>query len=126
VLGVTGSILVFRDELASLFEPPPRLIVETGKPHTVTEIIAAVQARKIRNVEADEVALIVEGVVNRTVQAEEALGGSSRLETAAACARVVGLRDANSPPYCSSEALAHAGRSVADAGTPRRRSAACR
>jgi uncharacterized iron-regulated membrane protein len=45
VLGVTGSILVFRDELGSLFEPPPRLIVETGKPHTVTEIIAAVQAR---------------------------------------------------------------------------------
>ena len=27
---------------------------------------------------------------------------------------------------CSSEALPHAGRSVADAGTPRRRSAACR
>jgi hypothetical protein len=80
VLGVTGSILVFRDELGSLFEPPPRLIVETGKPHAVTEIIAAVQARKICNVEADEVALIVEGVVNRTVQAEEALGGSSRLE----------------------------------------------
>jgi uncharacterized iron-regulated membrane protein len=45
VLGVTGSILVFRDELGSLFEPPPRLIVETGKPHAVTEIIAAVQAR---------------------------------------------------------------------------------
>jgi hypothetical protein len=28
----------------------------------------------------DEVALKVEGVVNRTVQAQEALGGSSRLE----------------------------------------------
>jgi hypothetical protein len=45
------------------------------------------------------VALKVKGVVNRTVQAEEALGGSSRLETAAVCARVVGLPDANSPPY---------------------------
>src|SRR6266403_2382384 len=45
VLGVTGSILVFRDELGNLSEPPPRLIVETGKPHTVTEIIAGVQAR---------------------------------------------------------------------------------
>ncbi|MGC2076419.1 MAG: PepSY-associated TM helix domain-containing protein [Xanthobacteraceae bacterium] len=45
VLGVTGSILVFRDELANLLEPPPRLSTHTGKPHTVTEIIAAVQAR---------------------------------------------------------------------------------
>jgi uncharacterized iron-regulated membrane protein len=45
VLGVTGSILVFRNELGSLIEPPPHLSVETGKPHTVAEIIAAVQAR---------------------------------------------------------------------------------
>jgi uncharacterized iron-regulated membrane protein len=45
VLGVTGSILVFRDELGNLLEPPPRLIVETGKPHTVAEIIVAVRAR---------------------------------------------------------------------------------
>jgi len=45
VLGVTGSILVFRNELGNLLEPPPRLSAETHKPHTVTEIIAAVQAR---------------------------------------------------------------------------------
>src|SRR2546423_2139643 len=45
VLGATGSILVFRNELGKLLDPPPRLVVETGKPHTVAEIIAAVQAR---------------------------------------------------------------------------------
>jgi uncharacterized iron-regulated membrane protein len=51
VLGVSGSILVFRDELANLMEPPPRLIARpdkphtADKPHTVAEIIAAMQAR---------------------------------------------------------------------------------
>jgi len=45
VLGVTGSILVFRDEIGNLLEPPPRLIVETGEPHAVAEIIVAVRAR---------------------------------------------------------------------------------
>jgi uncharacterized iron-regulated membrane protein len=45
VLGVTGSILVYRDELEKLFEPPPRLTTQTGKPHTVVQIIAAVQTR---------------------------------------------------------------------------------
>jgi uncharacterized iron-regulated membrane protein len=45
VLGATGSILVFRYELGNLLEPPPRLRVGTEKPHTVAEIIAAVQAR---------------------------------------------------------------------------------
>jgi hypothetical protein len=39
---------------------------------------AVASARKIRSVgSGDEVALKVEGVVNRTVHAEEALGGSS-------------------------------------------------
>jgi uncharacterized iron-regulated membrane protein len=45
VLGATGSILVFRVELGNLLEPPPRLRAATGKPHTVAEILAAVQAR---------------------------------------------------------------------------------
>lgn len=45
VLGVTGSILVFREELGNLLAPRPRLSPATGKPHTVVEIIAAVQAR---------------------------------------------------------------------------------
>lgn len=43
VLGVTGSILVYRHELENLFEPPPRLSTQAGKPHTVAQIIAAVQ-----------------------------------------------------------------------------------
>jgi uncharacterized iron-regulated membrane protein len=45
VLGVTGSILVFRSELGNLLAPPPRLSAATGRPHSVAEIIAAVQAR---------------------------------------------------------------------------------
>jgi uncharacterized iron-regulated membrane protein len=50
VLGVTGSILVFRSELGNLLAPPPRLVTATDKPHTVAphtvaEIIAAMQAR---------------------------------------------------------------------------------
>jgi uncharacterized iron-regulated membrane protein len=45
VLGVTGSILVYRHELGNLLEPPPRLTTQTGKPHTVVQIIAAVQTR---------------------------------------------------------------------------------
>jgi uncharacterized iron-regulated membrane protein len=45
VLGLTGSILVFRDGLVNLLEPPPRLSSQTGKPHTVAQIIAAVQTR---------------------------------------------------------------------------------
>jgi uncharacterized iron-regulated membrane protein len=45
VLGVTGSILVYRHELESLFEPPPRLTTQIGKPHTVAQIITAVQTR---------------------------------------------------------------------------------
>src|SRR5271167_588047 len=45
VLGVTGSILVFRNELRNLLEPPPRLSAEIDNPHTAAEIIAAVQAR---------------------------------------------------------------------------------
>jgi hypothetical protein len=38
---------------------------------------AVASARKIECGSGDEVALKVEGVVNRTVHAEEALGGSS-------------------------------------------------
>ena len=45
VLGVSGSILVFRDELGNLIEPPPPLIAQTDKPHTVAEMIAAMQPR---------------------------------------------------------------------------------
>jgi uncharacterized iron-regulated membrane protein len=45
VLGVTGSILVYRHELENLLEPPARLSTQTGKPHTVAQIIAAVQTR---------------------------------------------------------------------------------
>lgn len=45
VLGVTGSILVYRHELENLFEPPPRLGTRAGTPHTVAQIIAAVQTR---------------------------------------------------------------------------------
>ena len=45
VLGVTGSILVYRHELENLFEPPPRLSTQLGKTHTVAQIIAAVQTR---------------------------------------------------------------------------------
>jgi hypothetical protein len=59
----------------------------------------------------------VEGVVNRTVHAEEALGGSSRLEP---------LQLALASSDCLMRILAHADRSVEDAGTRRRRSAACR
>ena len=45
VLGVTGSILVYRHEIENLLEPPPRLSTQAGKAHTVTQIIAAVQTR---------------------------------------------------------------------------------
>lgn len=44
-LGLTGSILVFHNELAGLLHPQPRLTCAIGKPHTVAETIAAVQAR---------------------------------------------------------------------------------
>jgi len=37
--------LVFRDGLGNLLAPPPRLSAATDKPHTVAEILAAVQAR---------------------------------------------------------------------------------
>jgi uncharacterized iron-regulated membrane protein len=43
--GVTGSVLVYRQELANLLEPPPRVSAETGKPHTVAQVIAAARAR---------------------------------------------------------------------------------
>ena len=71
-------------------------------------------------------ALEIEGVVDGGVHAEKALGGASRLEP---------LHFALSPSHrlmrifgsiILSAAPAHAGRSVADAGTPRRKSAACR
>lgn len=45
ILGVTGSILVFRNELRNLLQPPPRLSAATGKPRTVAEMLTAVQAR---------------------------------------------------------------------------------
>ncbi|HEX5327768.1 MAG TPA: PepSY domain-containing protein, partial [Acetobacteraceae bacterium] len=45
VLGLTGSILVFHDELAGLLHPQPHLTCAIGKAHTVAETIAAVQAR---------------------------------------------------------------------------------
>jgi uncharacterized iron-regulated membrane protein/SAM-dependent methyltransferase/uncharacterized protein YbaR (Trm112 family) len=44
LLGLSGSILVFVSELRELLNPPPSLRVETGMPHTVTEMIAAAQA----------------------------------------------------------------------------------
>ncbi len=36
---------MYRQELGNLLEPPPRLSTQTGKPHTVAQIIAAVQTR---------------------------------------------------------------------------------
>jgi uncharacterized iron-regulated membrane protein len=36
---------VYRQELANLLEPPPRVSAETGKPHTVAQVIAAARAR---------------------------------------------------------------------------------
>jgi len=45
VLGLSGSILVFRGGLATLLNPPPHLICARGKSHTVAEIIASAQAR---------------------------------------------------------------------------------
>jgi hypothetical protein len=74
----------------------------------------------------DEVALKVEGIVNRTVHAEEALGGSSRLEplqltlASSDCLMRI-LR-----PIVFPKPLPHADRSVEDVGARRRRSAACR
>lgn len=43
-IGLSGSILVFRSELAKLIDPPPPLAVKGGRPHKVAEILAAVQA----------------------------------------------------------------------------------
>jgi uncharacterized iron-regulated membrane protein len=44
VVGLTGSILVYRKEIAALVNPPPPpLTCATGKAHTVAEIIKAVQ-----------------------------------------------------------------------------------
>lgn len=45
VVGLTGSILVYRSELAALLNPPPPLTCATGKPHAVADIIETVQAR---------------------------------------------------------------------------------
>lgn len=45
VVGMTGSILVYRNELAALLNPPPRLICATGKAHAVADIVETVQAR---------------------------------------------------------------------------------
>jgi uncharacterized iron-regulated membrane protein len=45
VLGLTGSILVFREGLARLLDPPPRLTCATGKALSTAEIIASVQGR---------------------------------------------------------------------------------
>jgi uncharacterized iron-regulated membrane protein len=44
VVGLTGSILVYGNELAALLNPPPPLTCATGKAHTVAEIIKTVQA----------------------------------------------------------------------------------
>ena len=70
--------------------------------------------------------LKVEGVVNRTVHAEEALGGSSRLEPLQLALASSDCLMRILRPIVFSEALAHADRSVEDAGTRGRRSAACR
>jgi hypothetical protein len=72
--------------------------------------------------------LKVEGVVNGGMHAEETLGGSSRFKSlpVASCALVAVQAGASSPPDCCSEAPVRVGRSVANDGTPSRRSAACR
>jgi uncharacterized iron-regulated membrane protein len=44
VLGVTGSVLVFGNELRQLMNPPPGLRLESGRPHAVAEVIDAAQA----------------------------------------------------------------------------------
>lgn len=44
-IGVSGSILVFRSEIANLLNPPPHLPIHPGLPHTVTEIISAAKGR---------------------------------------------------------------------------------
>src|SRR5207253_10386483 len=72
-----------------------------------------------------EMALNVEGVVDRGMHAEEALGRSSRFETAASCALVAAQADTNSRRDCSAGAPAHERRSAATAGTPPHRSAVC-
>lgn len=45
VIGLTGSILVFQAELGDFLDPMPYVATGDGKPHTVTETIAAAQAR---------------------------------------------------------------------------------
>ena len=45
VVGLTGSILVYRNELTALLNPPPRLTCATGKAHAVADIVETVQAR---------------------------------------------------------------------------------
>jgi hypothetical protein len=67
-------------------------------------------------------ALKIEGVVDGGVHAEKPLGGASRLEPL----HFALSSDARFRLDYSFAALAHAGRSVADAGTLRRRSAAYR
>ncbi len=73
----------------------------------------------------DEMALKVEGVVNGGVHAEEALGGSSRLEALhfafASSHRLMRVFS----PIVAPEPL-FMGRSAVDVGTPRCRTAACR
>ena len=74
----------------------------------------------------DEVALKVEGIVNRTVHADEALGGSSRLEPLQLALASSDCLMRILRPIVFPKPSAHADRSVEDAGTRRRRSAACR
>ena len=74
----------------------------------------------------DEMALEVEGVVDGGVHAEKTLGGASRLEPLHFALSAAAPPDASFRLDCSSSSPARAGRSVADAGTRRRRSAVCR
>ena len=73
----------------------------------------------------DEMALKVEGVVDGGMHAQKRWADRADLNRSS-CALVAAPPDAISRPDCSARAPVHGGRSAAGAGTPRRRSAACR
>jgi len=66
-------------------------------------------------------ALEVEGVVDGGVHAQKTRGGASRLEPLHFTLFAAAPPDASFRLDCSSSSPAHAGKSVADAGTRRRR-----